>query len=307
MVRPSRKNRSIKSAINRVKREADGVYNKIAEISAKTGVQSGRFYGLDADPDQYNFSRVPLDEQDKQMVMFKAKAGIGPDMDLAASYRKPKSRRAGGKTPGTLAGRKPIVTRKPNSPKLAFIRGESAVNAKGQKVLGPKREAELQKAMKNYERRTKAKIRKYYGEVTPESIDKYRRMMKDRTVIVSFDREQIKNVKAYNTLIKFLNRDKTKEFKAELTKDRREWLTKTLEVAYNLSPEENPELFDTINSMSADQILAWSTQNPQFVAKLFYHYEEVWDSETHNDWVEIVNELIDTLQPYTKSAIPKVA
>ena len=59
--------------------------------------------------------------------------------------------------------------------------------------------------------------------------------------------------------------------------------------------------------MTADQILAWATQNPQFVAKLFYHYEEQWDSETHNDWVEIVNELIDTLQPYTKFAIPKVA
>ena len=307
MVRPSRKNRSVKSAINRVKREADGVYNKVVEISAKTGVQSGRFYELGGDPYQYDFSRVPLDEQDEQMVVFKAKAGIGPDMDLAASYRKPKSRRVGGKTQGTLNGRKPIVTRKPISPKLVFIRGESAVNSKGQRVLGPKREAELQRAMKNYERRTKAKIRKFYGEVTPESIEKYRRMMKDRTVIVSFDREQIKNVKAYNTLIKFLNRDKTREFKAELTKDRREWLTKTLEVAYDLSPEENPELFDTINSMTADQILAWATQNPQFVAKLFYHYEEQWDSETHNDWVEIVNELIDTLQPYTKSAIPKVA
>ena len=304
MVRPSRKNRSVKSSINRVKREAEGVYNKIAEISAKTGVQSGRFYEQGADPEDVD--RVPLDEQDEQMVVFKAKSGIGPNMDLAGSYRKPKARRAGGKTRKDAA-RKPIVTRRPKSPKLAFIRGESAVNAKGQRVLGPKREAELQKAMKNYERRTKAKIKKYYGEVTPESIDKYRRMMKDRTVIVSFDREQIKNVKAYNTLIKFLNRDKTKEFKAELTKDRREWLTKTLEVAYNLSPEENPELFDTINSMSADQILAWATQNPQFVAKLFYHYEEVWDSETHNDWVEIVNELIDTLQPYTKSAIPKVA
>ena len=305
MVRPSRKNRSVKSSINRVKREADGVYNKIAEISAKTGVQSGKFYDLDGYGE--DVERVPLYEEDRQMVVFKAKAGIGPDVtNPLANYRELKTKRAGGKTRGG-ASRKPIVTRKPKSPKLAFIRGESAVNAKGQKVLGPKREAELQKAMKNYERRTKAKIKKFYGEVTPESIDKYRRMMKDRTVIVSFDREQIKNVKAYNTLIKFLNRDKTKEFKAELTKDRREWLTKTLEVAYDLTPEENPELFDTINSMTADQILAWATQNPQFVAKLFYHYEEVWDSETHNDWVEIVNELIDTLQPYTKSAIPKVA
>ena len=305
MVRPSRKNRNVRTAISRVKRDADGIYNKIAEISAKTGVQSGRFYEHGADPE--DIERVPLSDGEAQMVVFKAKAGIGPDVNLFSSYRKPKSKRVGGKTHGTLTGRKPIVTRKPNSPKLVFIRGESAVNSKGQRVLGPKREAELQKAMKNYERRTKAKIRKFYGEVTPESVEKYRRMMKDRTVIVSFDREQIKNVKAYNTLIKFLNRDKTKEFKAELTKDRREWLTKTLEVAYDLSPEEIPELFDAINSMTADQILAWATQNPQFVAKLFYHYEEQWDSETHNEWVEIVNELIDTIQPYTKSAIPKVA
>ena len=305
MVRPSRKNRSVRTAAKRVKREADGIYNKIAEISAKTGVQSGRFYAFGFDME--DVESVPLSNDEAQMAVFKAKAGIGPDIPFSPRYRVPYTKRAGGKTQGTLNGRKPIVTRKPNSPKLTFIRGESAVNSKGQRVLGPKREAELQKAMKNYERRTKAKIKKFYGEVTPESIEKYRRMMKDRTVIVSFDREQIKNVKAYNTLIKFLNRDKTKEFKAELTKDRREWLTKTLEVAYDLSPEKNPELFDTINSMTADQILAWATQNPQFVAKLFYHYEEQWDSETHNDWVEIVNELIDTLQPYTKSAIPKVA
>ena len=303
-VRPSRK-RSVKSSINRVKRETRGVHNKIAEISAKTGVQSGKFFALGFDKE--DVESIPLSNDESQMVVFKAKAGIGPDIPYSPNYRVPYAKKAGGNTHGTLAGRKPIVTRKPNSPKLVFIRGESAVNAKGQRVLGPKREAELQRAMKNYERRTKAKIKKHYGEVTPETIEKYRRMMKDRTVIVSFDREQIKNVKAYNTLIKFLNRDKTKEFKAELTKDRREWLTKTLEVAYDLSPEENPELFDTINSMTADQILAWATQNPQFVAKLFYHYEEQWDSETHNDWVEIVNELIDTLQPYTKSAIPKVA
>ena len=305
MVRPSRKNRSVRTAAKRVKREADGIYNKIAEISAKTGVQSGRFYAFGFDME--DVESVPLSNDEAQMAVFKAKAGIGPDIPFSPRYRVPYTKRVGGKSQGTPVGRKPVVTRKPNSPKLTFIRGESAVNSKGQRVLGPKREAELQKAMKNYERRTKAKIKKFYGEVTPESIEKYRRMMKDRTVIVSFDREQIKNVKAYNTLIKFLNRDKTKEFKAELTKDRREWLTKTLEVAYDLSPEKNPELFDTINSMTADQILAWATQNPQFVAKLFYHYEEQWDSETHNDWVEIVNELIDTLQPYTKSAIPKVA
>ena len=305
MVRPSRKNRSVRTAAKRVKREADGIYNKIAEISAKTGVQSGRFYAFGFDME--DVESVPLSNDEAQMAVFKAKAGIGPDIPFSPRYRVPYTKRVGGKSQGTPVGRKPVVTRKPNSPKLVFIRGESAVNSKGQRVLGPKREAELQKAMKNYERRTKAKIKKFYGEVTPESIEKYRRMMKDRTVIVSFDREQIKNVKAYNTLIKFLNRDKTKEFKAELTKDRREWLTKTLEVAYDLSPEKNPELFDTINSMTADQILAWATQNPQFVAKLFYHYEEQWDSETHNDWVEIVNELIDTLQPYTKSAIPKVA
>ena len=114
MVRPSRKNRSVRTAINRVKRDADGIYNKIAEISAKTGVQSGRFYGIDADPDQYNFSRVPLDEQDEQMVVFKAKAGIGPDMDLAASYRKPKTKRVGGKTRKDKAVR-PILGRMPRS------------------------------------------------------------------------------------------------------------------------------------------------------------------------------------------------
>lgn len=114
MVRPSRKNRSVKSSINRVKREADGVYNKIAEISAKTGVQSGMFYGIEGDPYHEGFERVPLDEQDEQMVVFKAKAGIGPDMNLAGSYMKPKSKRAGWKTRKDKAVR-PILGRMPRS------------------------------------------------------------------------------------------------------------------------------------------------------------------------------------------------
>ena len=112
MVRPSRKNRNVRSAINRVKREADGVYNKIAEISAKTGVQSGRFYEHGFDPE--DIERVPLDEQDKQMVVFKAKAGIGPDVDLFASYRKPKAKKVGGKTRKDKAVR-PILGRMPRS------------------------------------------------------------------------------------------------------------------------------------------------------------------------------------------------
>ena len=123
MVRPSRKNRSIKSSINRVKREADGVYNKITEISAKTGVQSGRFYELGGDYE--DVERVPLDEQDEQMVVFKAKAGIGRDVKLFASYRKPKAKKdLGGKTRGG-ASRKPLVVAKRtmNPPKGAQIVG----------------------------------------------------------------------------------------------------------------------------------------------------------------------------------------
>lgn len=191
-------------------------------------------------------------------------------------------------------------------PKLTYIRGESAVNAKGQKVLGKKREAELQKALKNYGRRTERKIRKYYGEVTAETIAKYARMMGEETVIISFDRAQIKNVRAYNTMIKFLNRDKTKAFKQKITADRRKWLTATLEHAYDLSANEAPELFSAIERMSGDQILAWATSNPEFVKKLFYQYDEVWDTETHNKWRNTVNELIDTLQPYTSVVIPYV-
>ena len=139
MVRPSRKNRSIKSSINRVKRETEGVYNKIAEISAKTGVQSGKFYALGAEPDV--LTRDPLDEQDEQMVVFKAKAGIGPDMDLSASYRKPMAKRTGGKTRGGVS-RKPLVApkRTMNPPKGAQIVGRTKVDThKGTKFYHNKK------------------------------------------------------------------------------------------------------------------------------------------------------------------------
>lgn len=141
MVRPSRKNRSVKSSINRVKREAEGVYNKIVEISAKTGVQSGRFYGIEGDPYHEGFERIPLDEQDEQMVMFKAKSGIGPDMNLAGSYRKPNSKRAGGKTSKGVV-RKPLVApkRTMNPPKGAQIVGRTKVDThKGTKFYHNKK------------------------------------------------------------------------------------------------------------------------------------------------------------------------
>ena len=141
MVRPSRKNRSVKSSINRVKREADAVYNKIVEISAKTGVQSGRFYGIEGDPYHEGFERVPLDEQDEQMVVFKAKAGIGPRIDLDGSYRTPNKKVLGVKTrKGT--SRKPLVApkRTMNPPKGIQIVGRTKVDThKGTKFYRNKK------------------------------------------------------------------------------------------------------------------------------------------------------------------------
>ena len=139
MVRPSRKNRSVKSSINRVKREADGVYNKITEISTKTGVQSGMFYKYGSDPE--DIERVLLIDDVKQMLEFKAKSGIGPDVNLFASYREPKTKRVGGKTrKGT--SRKPLVVAKRtmNPPKGAQIVGRTKVDThKGTKFYHNKR------------------------------------------------------------------------------------------------------------------------------------------------------------------------
>lgn len=141
MVRPSRKNRSVKSAINRVKREADGVYNKIVEISAKTGVQSGRFYDLDGYGE--DVERVPLYEEDRQMVVFKAKSGIGPDVtNPLANYRELKTKKdLGGKTRGGTS-RKPLVVSKRtmNPPKGFQIVGRTKVDThKGTKFYHNKK------------------------------------------------------------------------------------------------------------------------------------------------------------------------
>lgn len=139
MVRPSRKNRSVKSSINRVKREADAVYNKIVEISAKTGVQNGKIYELDGYGE--DFAPVPLYEEDRQMVVFKAKSGIGPDMNLFASYGKPKAKKVGGKT-SKRTSRKPLVVAKRtmNPPKGAQIVGRTKVDThKGTKFYHNKK------------------------------------------------------------------------------------------------------------------------------------------------------------------------
>lgn len=191
--------------------------------------------------------------------------------------------------------------------KLVWLKGEAGKDAAGHRIIGKKREAELKKAVRNYERRTKAKIKKYFGDINTDTIAKFQRMHgNSRMAIFSVDLSSIRSVRDFNKIIDYLNRDKTREYKQALASDRRSWLTKTLEHAYDLDRDSAPKLFAAVERMSADAIMTWAVTNPDMVQDLFYKYEEVWDSQTHKEWVRTINNLIDTLQPYSAIRIPYV-
>ena len=178
----------------------------------------------------------------------------------------------------------------------------TAVNKGGQPIIGKKRMEALKKASANYNRRAKRKLQKYFGEVSWEAANKYRRA--EGRLVTDVDISSIKTVKDYNAMIKWLNRDKTKAYKAEKTADRRDWMSTMLQVGYEMNPEDFPELFDLIEHMSGDQILLWQLSYPQLVKDSFRHYKTRDRATRDSQWIGEMQQILDSITEVTGVQLP---
>lgn len=102
-----------KSNFKQVKTQHKAIRNEIAEIGAKTGVASRRFYNLGGDPE--DVERIPLSSREYELYKFTVKSGINIPYvtpDPIASYRTPNTREL---LDGIVEARgrtKPILTSK---------------------------------------------------------------------------------------------------------------------------------------------------------------------------------------------------
>lgn len=141
-------------------------------------------------------------------------------------------------------------------------------------IIGKKRIADLKKAVANRNARYRRATKKIYGEYTHANADELvRRQYLPGYVRVDFSK--IKTLKQYKELMNMLNFDKTKGWKAMRTIQAQEWLSSAVKNSFNIEYEDDPELFDAISKMSADEILRFSIENNELIGELFDHYGEI--------------------------------
>lgn len=187
--------------------------------------------------------------------------------------------------------------------KFAKITGESPRDKTGRKVIGEKRMKTLQKAAKNYNRRLKYRIKKYYGETNWDNVRALRRA-EDRNYITDIDLSKVTNIKRYNALLKELNKDLTKPYKAEMTNKRRDWMMAMAENGYYVDLTQFPELYDAIMHMSADDVLRWETIYSDLVKDIGYHYK-IHDMATHDElWMDELDKFIASVAAITGKKLP---
>lgn len=184
-------------------------------------------------------------------------------------------------------------------------------DANGKLVIGPKRMAELKRLGRNYERRVKNRVRKYFGEVTIDNVNKLMRAEgrsngNGMLYMTYIDVNNIKSVKAYNKLVKALTRDKSPDYKTELKVARREWMKDMISNAYDFDINDFPALRDVIDKMSADDILRWQTRYPKLVRDIGYHYEYGDRRVIDRNWLEEMNAIIASINDITGAQIPSM-
>lgn len=192
---------------------------------------------------------------------------------------------------------------KPIPVKFAKIAGESPKDKTGRKVIGEKRMKTLQRAARNYDRRLKYRIKKYYGDVNWDNVRALRRA-EDRNYITDIDLSKVTNIKRYNALLRELNRDLTKPYKVEMTNKRRDWMMAMAENGYYVDLTQFPELYDAIMHMSADDVLRWETIYSDLVKDIGYHYK-VHDMATHDElWMDELDKFISSVAAITGKKLP---
>lgn len=139
-------------------------------------------------------------------------------------------------------------------------------------IIGEKRLSDLEKAIRNRERRLRRQVKELTGSY---SIENYQKMVRGEYLPsrIDIDFSAITSVREYNALMKMLNIDKTKAFKEKRTADMREALETTVRRAISIDASIDPELFARINEMSDKEIARIRMENPEFFKDIYDAYE----------------------------------
>lgn len=150
-------------------------------------------------------------------------------------------------------------------------------------IIGKKRMADLEKAVRNRNARMRYQTKKLSGEYTYE---KYVKLARAQYLppVVRVDASKITSVKEYNALIRMLNADKTGEWKHNRLQAMRRWMRNSIARSIWVDEDMDPELFDRISKMSESEILRYREQNKDLIKDIFDEYEEsAIDVDDRND------------------------
>lgn len=141
-------------------------------------------------------------------------------------------------------------------------------------IIGTKRLNELQKAVKN----RNARMRRQTARITGEkyTYENYLKLVRGQYLppVVRVDLSKITSVKDYNALMRMLEADKTPAWKADRLDAMREWLKKSVKRSIWIDEDDDPELFERIESMSEKEILEYRRNYKGLISDIFDYYEE---------------------------------
>lgn len=137
--------------------------------------------------------------------------------------------------------------------------------------IGKKRLENLDKAIRNRNRRLTAQVKNIMGEYTQEN---YYKLTKGQYVpaLVTVDFSKVKTVKDYNALMRMLEADKTKQFKQLRTKQMRTTMQNIISRGLMIDADDDPELFKRISQMSDAEIIKMRRDNTDTLVKTFEYY-----------------------------------
>lgn len=138
-------------------------------------------------------------------------------------------------------------------------------------LIGKKRLATLEKAVRNRNRRVRYTVKKLTGEWNEEN---YLKLVRGQYVppAVRVDLSKITSVKDYNALVRMLEADKTKEWKDTRLNSMRNWLANSIKRSIWIDESDDPELFEKIYRMSEQEILAYRDDNKSLIKDIFEYY-----------------------------------
>lgn len=150
--------------------------------------------------------------------------------------------------------------------------------------FGTKRISDLEKAVKNRNRRIRYQVKRLAGEFTPENYAKLARSGYLPSAL-KVDFSQVKTVADYNLLMKMLTADKTKQWKGMRLDAMRNWMKAMVQKGAYVDRRMDSELYDFIDHMSELDILRFREENKDLVSDVFEWYAEPYIDLDERNWL----------------------